>query len=229
VTIRRLLGAALIVPAIVGALLLVTGGPAAACSYPSAPIRVSEAQYAARADAVFVGELVSWVARIDWAARAARTELAREFGTRPRADRVRELMGKLRRSSDRTVWTLEVRRVYKGAVGERQEVITPIEWGMGGCGPGLQLRGAGPFLVFADRPSPDMSRRYQLEPGQYVLSAGSRPLANGGAPALGEPPGWWPGGPDSWPPPASVGALATGVAAGLGLANLRARRRASAD
>jgi hypothetical protein len=113
VKIRRLLRAALTVPVMVGGLLQVTAGPAVACS--CAMVR-SEAERAARADAVFVGTLVSQVNRIDWAARAAHDELAREFTStsdRPaRADRIRELMRKLRSDSSRVVLTFEVSRVY---------------------------------------------------------------------------------------------------------------------
>jgi hypothetical protein len=217
VRIRRLLGAALTVPVLIGGVLLVTAGPTAACSYP---VPVSQAEYAARADMVFEGTLVSRVDRIDRAAQAARAQLAREVGTRPYpVDRVRELMRKVERSSDRAVLMFEVRRVYKGAVGERQEIVTPL----GPCA--RPLSGAGPFLVFAHQPSPAMSRQYQLEPGQYGSGLGSRALADGGTPALvpsaGEL-GW----PDSL---VGVGVLVAGVAAGLGLAILRVRRRAGAD
>ena len=211
--LRRLLGAALAVT-VIGGLLLVTAGPAAACSYP-AP--ASEAAYAARADAVFEGTLVSRVDRID---RAARAELAREVETRPyRVDRVRELMRKLTHSSDRAVLTFEVSRVHKGTVGEHQEIVTSV----GPCS--LPLSGAGPFLVFANKPSHDMSRQYQLDPGQYVSGLGSRALADGGKPALGPSAGDF-GWPDSL---VGVGVLVAGVAAGLGLAALRARLRTSAD
>jgi hypothetical protein len=50
---------------LIGGLLLVTAGPAAACTYP---VPASEATSAARADAVFVGMLVSQVNQWDWAA-----------------------------------------------------------------------------------------------------------------------------------------------------------------
>ena len=56
VTIRRLLRAGLTVPLLSGGLLLVTAGPAVACS---CPIAKSEAERVARADAVFVGTLAS--------------------------------------------------------------------------------------------------------------------------------------------------------------------------
>jgi hypothetical protein len=217
VRIRTLLGAALTVPVLIGGLVLVTAGSAAACSYPTP---ASEAEYAARADAVLVGALVSRVDRIDRAAQTARAELARKVGIRPYSvDQVRELIGKVARSSDRAVLTFEVWRVYKGAVGERQEIVTSP----GPCA--RPLSGAGPFLVFAHKPSPDMARQYQLQPGQYVFSSGSRALADGGEPSLG-PSAGEPGWPDSL---VGVGVLAAGVAAGLGLAALRARRRASAD
>jgi hypothetical protein len=63
VTVRRLLGAALTVPLLIGGLVLVTAGPAAACTCPAE----SEAQQAARADAVFVGTVLSRVNLIDQA------------------------------------------------------------------------------------------------------------------------------------------------------------------
>ena len=209
-TIWRLLGAALTVPLLFGGLLLVTAGPAAACSCAIG----SEAEGAARADAVFVGTLISQATQID-----PRVERAQREFTRTSDQRV--LVRALRNNTSRTVWTFKVSRVYKGAVGKRQEIVTAV----GGSSCGLELRGPGPFLVFAYKPAGDRSR---LEPGQYGsgLCSGSRPLADGGAPVLGGPWAGEPGWPDS---AVGVGALAAGVAAGLGLAALRARRRASAD
>jgi hypothetical protein len=194
VTVRRLLGAALMVSVLLGGLVVVTAGPAVACT--CAMVR-SEAERMARADAVFVGELVG--SRVDPSASS------RETRRIPYPAPV--------------VLTFKVSRVYKGAVGERQEIIAPL----GPCP--LPLSGAGPFLVFANNPSQDMSRQYQLEPGQYVSGLGSRALADGGKPALG-PPAGEPGWPDSL---VGVGVLVAGVAAGLGLAALRARLRASAE
>jgi hypothetical protein len=197
---------------LMGGLLLVTAEPAAACSYP---IPVSEATYAAHADAVFVGTLVSQVTRIDRDAAAARDELAREFQRRPyRANRIAELTRKVTHSSDRAVLTFEVRRVYKGSVGGRQEVVISL----GPCsGP---LSGPGPFLIFANKPSPALSRQYQLDPDQYTFGLGSRALADGGQPDLG-----W----SAWLAPessvAGITVLATGIATGLALATLRARHR----
>jgi hypothetical protein len=197
---------------LIGGLLLVTAEPAAACSYP---IPASEATSAARADAVFVGTLRSQVNRIDRAAEAARNELARELQRRPyRADRVAELMRNVTHSSDRAVLTFEVRRVYKGTVGRRQEVVTSL---VPSCPP--LLSGPGPFLIFANKPSPAISRQYQLDPGQYTFGHGSRALADGGEPDLGRP-GWL--APDSFV--VGVAVLAAGIAAGLALATLRARR-----
>jgi hypothetical protein len=210
VTIWRLLRAALTVPLLFGGLLLVTAGPAAACSCAIG----SEAEGAARADAVFVGTLISQATQID-----SRVERAQREFTRTSDQRV--LVRMLRNDTSRTVWTFKVSRVYKGAVGKRQEIVTAV----GGSSCGLELRGPGPFLVFAYKPAGDRSR---LEPGQYGsgLCSGSRPLADGGAPVLGGPWAGEPGWPDS---AVGVGALAVGVAAGLGLAALRAPRRASAD
>jgi hypothetical protein len=200
VRIRRLLGAALTVPVLVGGLLLVTAAPAAACSCPAE----SEAQQAARADAVFVGTVLSRVNVLDPVAVAARAELARERQRRPyRLDRIHQ--------------------VYKGAVGKRQEIVSRMS--SNSCR--REFAGPGPFLILAWRPSPAASRQFQLEPGQYQSDMNicnrSRSVADGGKPALGmssDEAGW----PDSL---VGVGALAAGVAAGLGLAVLRARRRAS--
>jgi hypothetical protein len=269
VTVRRLLGAALMVSVLLGGLVVVTAGPAVACS--CAMVR-SEAERVARSDAVFVGTMVSQVERIDQKAR----ELMRSSDP---AVRLRVYSS----DSSRVVWTFQVSRVYKGVVGERQEIVTSMEppaWaGIFDSCRALKFQAPGPFLVFAYKPSPGLSSRYPLDPGQYMSGScsGSRPLAAGSEPALGGlaarepsgpasspsptrggPPAGAPGAPDSWPSPASspsptrggppagapsgsdswpsptslvvgVGVLAVGVAAGLGLAILRARRRASAD
>jgi hypothetical protein len=212
VTVRRLLGAALMVSVLLGGLVLVTAGPAAACSCLGWR---SEAEIATRADAVFVGTLISQATQID-----PRVEQAQREFTRTSDQRV--LIRALRNNTSRTVWMFQVSRVYKGAVGERQDIISPADT----CG--LTPHDTGPFLVFAWQPSPDMSRQYQLEPGQYSsnLCSGSRPLADGGEPDLGAPRAGEPGWPDSL---VGIVVLAAVVAAGLGLAALRARRRASAD
>jgi hypothetical protein len=55
VRIRRLLGAALTVAVMAGGLVLLAAGPAAACTCPRIG---TDAQQAARADAVFVGAVV---------------------------------------------------------------------------------------------------------------------------------------------------------------------------
>jgi hypothetical protein len=212
VTIWRPLKVGLTVPLLFGGLLLATARPAVAysCAW-----RGSDAQHAARADAVFVGTLVSRVDRIDW---AARDKLVRESRL-PSGQRV--LVRKPGNDTSRAVLTYQVSRVYKGAVGKRQEIVIPLGWSEGG---GVNPR-PGPFLVFAYKPP---GERFRLEPGQYVsgICSGSRLLADGGPPALGGPrrasePGW----PDS---PVGVGVLVAGVAAGLGLAAFKARRRASA-
>lgn len=175
--IRRLLGAALTVPLLIGAWLLVTAGPAVACS--CAMVR-SESERAARADAIFVGQLISRVDRIDPQVERAVREFTR---TSNRAVVARAM----RNNSSRTVWTFQVSRVYKGAVGKRQEIVTP-PGGPGGpnCSGvgGLQHPGTEPFLVFAYNSAGDTDR---LEPGPYAsnMCSGSRPLADGGPPALG--------------------------------------------
>jgi hypothetical protein len=150
--------------------------------------------------------------------------LAGEGQRRPyRPDRIQELMRRVTNSSDRAVLTFEVRRVYKGVVGKRQEIVSRMSNDT--CR--REFAGPGPFLIFAWRPSPDASGPFQLEPGQYRSDMNicnrSRAPADGGEPALGMPSdesGW----PDSL---VGVGILAAGVAAGLILATLRARRRAT--
>ena len=259
-TVRRLLGAALMVSVLLGGLVVVTAGPAVACS--CAMVR-SEAERVARSDAVFVGTMVSQVERIDQKAR----KLMRSSDP---AVRLRVYSS----DSSRVVWTFQVSRVYKGVVGERQEIVTSMEppaWaGIFNSCQVLKFSRPRPFLVFADDSAGDM---YRLEPGQYAsnICSGSRALADGGEPVLGGLPAGEargsdssssstrgglsagelggsdssssstrgglsagePSGSDSSPSPASlaigVGVLAAGVAAGLGLATLRARRRASAD
>lgn len=228
-TVRRLLGAALTVPLLIGGLVLVTAGPAAACTCPAE----SEAQQAARADAVFVGTVLSRVNLIDPAAVAARAELIREGQRRTyRLDRIQELMRRVTNSSDRAVLTFEVHRVYKGAVGKRQEIVSRMS--KGSCR--REFAGRGPFLIFAWRPSPDASGPFQLESGQYRSDMNicnrSRALADGGEPDLGGLPASAPSRSDSVPFPArlavGLGVLVAAVAAGLGLFTLRACR-ASAD
>jgi len=239
-----MLGAVLAVSMMLGGLLLVTAGPAAACTCA----QMTEAQLAARVDVLFVGTLVS--SRVD--PSLLTREYREERKRRERVDRsaVRE--------SDPVVLTFEVSRVYKGAVGKRQEIVIPFPPATGGfgdtCGSYVPAT-PGPWLLFASPSSGDST--LQLDPGQYVsgftrLCLGSRALADGGEPGFGGrparaprgpvsspsptrggPPAAAPSGPDSSPSPTSlvvgVGVLAAGVAAGLGLAILRARRRASAD
>jgi hypothetical protein len=109
-----------------GGLVLLAAGPAAACT---CSMFRSEAARAARADAVFVGELVGGtVDPLTWGGEA---------WSRPYLPPA--------------VYIFEVSRVYKGAVSQRQEIITP-GGGTAACG-GLGLRGPGPFLVFAHQGS----------------------------------------------------------------------------
>jgi hypothetical protein len=188
---------------LLGGLLLVTvsAGPAAACSCAQGS---SEPKRAAGADAIFVGELVGW--RVDPSASA------REAGSGPWPAPV--------------VFTFEVSRVYKGAVGERQEIVTPGGGGAGCGGFGIGLRGRGPFLVFAHQASNAM---YVVGPGRYgsSLCSGSRALADG-EPTLG---GLSAREPESGSSTAilTVGAGVLAVAVAVGLAVLMARRQARAD
>ena len=209
-TIRRLVGAALTVPLLIGGLLLVTARPAAACSCAV----MSEAKKAAYAHAIFVGTL-----------------LDRRTG---------QPSGAVMSSTHMAVWTFEVSRVYKGTVSRRQEIATAMSGASCGLelsGPGPFLvfarRPNDPVAKswWGDR---------QLDPGQYVshLCLGSRALSDGGEPTVDGPPPSSPApapspAPASSPGPAGVatgvGALAAVVAAALGVAVLRKRRRANAD
>jgi hypothetical protein len=112
VRIRRLLGAILAVSMMLGGLLLVTAGPAAACTCA----QMTEAQHAARVDALFVGTLVS--SRVD--PSVLTREYREEKKRRERVDR------SAIREPDPVVLTFEVTRVYKGAVGKRQEIVIPF-------------------------------------------------------------------------------------------------------
>lgn len=199
-SIRRRLGA---VAVMVSGLVVMTAGPAAACS--CAIVR-SEAERMTRADAVFIGELVG--SQVDPSATSPRETRRIPFPAP-------------------VVLTFKVSHVYKGAVDERQEIVTPGGGGASCGGLGIGLRGTGPFLIYAYDSAGDM---YRLGPGQYASNfcSGSRALADGGKPALERP-----GGPDTWPAKTQltvgIGVLAVGVAAGLGLAALRTRRRPSGD
>jgi hypothetical protein len=254
VTVRRLLGAARMMPVLLGGLVLVTAGPAAACTCLSSR---SEAERAARADAVFVGTLASHVIQVDHKARRLMASPDPAVAWRG-----------FRNDSTHSVWTFQVSRVYKGTVGERQEIVAPPGAPGGsncsGVG-GLQHPGTEPLVVFAYNSG---GHRYRPKPGQYAsnMCSGSRPLAGGGEPVLGGLQAHAPGGPNrSLSPgkaspsspsrmaatsgrivatgtsssnapfrapaglPVGVAVLVAGVAAGLGLALVRARRRASPD
>jgi hypothetical protein len=101
VRIWRLLGAVLAVSAMLGGLLLVTAGPAAACTCA----QMTEAQLAARVDVLFVGTLIS--SRVD------PSVLTREYREeRKRRERVNPSAFP---ESDPVVLTFEVSRVYIGS------------------------------------------------------------------------------------------------------------------
>src|SRR5829696_5308996 len=165
-----------------GGLLLVTAGPAAACTCA----QMTEAQLAASVDVLFVGTLVG--SRVD------PSVLTREYREeRKRRERVDQLAVP---ESDPVVLTFEVTRVYKGAVGKRQEIVFPhppvsderVHDPYGSYVPATP----GPWLLFASPSSGDST--LQLDPGQYVsgftrLCLGSRALADGGEPGRGGAPG----------------------------------------
>ncbi len=106
------------------------------------------AEYTAGADAVFTGRLVS-----------------REEPAAP-----------VTSSADLALHVFAVDAVAKGAVAERQEVLSP--WSGASCG--LELTGEGPVVVFATR-TPDSylgSAAIELGDGQYYayLCGGTAPL-----------------------------------------------------
>jgi hypothetical protein len=206
---------------------------------------MTEAQLAARVDVLFVGTLVS--SRVD--SSVLTREYREERKRRERVDRWAVPQ------SDPVVLTFEVTRVYKGAVGKRQEIVIPFppvadKRVHDTCGSYVPAT-PGPWLLFASPLSGDST--LQLDHGQYIsgftrLCLGSRALADGGEPGSGRAPGVAvsspsstrggplaaaPRGPISSPSPTGlligVGVLAAGVGAGLGLAIVRGRRRASAD
>jgi hypothetical protein len=118
VRIWRLLGVVLAVPVMLGGLLLVTAEPAAGCTC----VQMTEAQHAASVKTVFVGALVD--SRVD------PSVLTRKY----REARLRERDARSTfRNLDPVVLTFEVSRVYKGAVGKRQEIVIPP--GPPGTGP----------------------------------------------------------------------------------------------
>jgi hypothetical protein len=165
VRIWRLLGAALAVPVMLGGLLLVTAGPAAACTC----VQMTEAQHAASANAVFVGALVD--SRVD------PSVLTRKY----RQARLKERDARSTfRNLDPVALTFEVSRVYKGAVGKRQEIVIPRR--PPGAGPAgsmfPRVRGRG----FCSRISRQMTTRTSSIPAS--TSRPSRPCAL-------EDPGRW--------------------------------------
>ena len=184
--IWRLLGAVLAVSMMLGGLLLVTVRPAAACTCA----QMTEAQLAARVDVLFVGTLVG--SRVD------PSVLTSEYRQREE-QRIKELKERFGQSAvagelDPVVLTFEVSRVYKGAVGKRQEIVIPPA-ATGGDGDTCRFyvpAAPGPWLIFADHSSGDST--LQLDPGQYLssfgsLCLGSRALAAGGEPGSGGAPG----------------------------------------
>ena len=182
VRIGRLLGAVLAVSVMLGGLLLVTARPATACTCA----QMTEAQLAARIDVLFVGTLVS--SRVD------PSVLTREYREeRKRRERVNPSAIP---EPDPVVLTFEVTRVYKGAVGKRQEIVIchpPVadKRVIETCGSYVPAT-PGPWLLFASQPSGDSM--LQLDPGQYLSGftrhcLGSRALADGGEPGRGGAPG----------------------------------------
>jgi hypothetical protein len=203
VKVRKLLGTALVMPMLLGGLVLLTASPAAACTCYS----MSEAERVASADAVFVGTLVSRSTRIDQRAQELMASSDPEVAYRAFLS-----------DSTHSVWTFQVSRVYKGAVGQRQEIITaPGAPGGSNCS-GVGALGVGalgqpstePFVVFAFNSG---GHRYRPQPGQYASSAcsGSRPLVDGGEPVHGGLRVHAPGGPrrSSSPAKASRGSPAS--------------------
>lgn len=76
------------------------------------------------------------------------------------------------RSTDPVTYTFGVSRVYKGEVATSQ----PVDSVVSGASCGLELEGAGPFLVFATAEEASLKAN---------LCGGTRPLGAGAGPALG--------------------------------------------
>ena len=137
----------LLLGALLSAVTVWVAAPAQACDCSTG----TTAENAERADAVFIGRLVS-----------------REEGVRPPQNEPS--------SSPPAVHLFEVDTVIKGQVLEQQEVLSP--WSGASCGLELQP-GSGPVAVFATRSADLGSRPFAvLEPDQYasLLCDGNAPL-----------------------------------------------------
>jgi len=140
----RRTGILLLLSALVGAVVVLGASPAQACECAGG----TTAEFTERADAVFIGRLVS-----------------------------RDLPGEpITSSADPALHVFAVDAVAKGAVSERQEVLSPVS----GASCGLELSGDGPVAVFATRTAdPWLSASGpELEDDQYYayLCGGSAPL-----------------------------------------------------
>jgi hypothetical protein len=118
--------------------------------------------------------------------REQRRRLAEGLVDRRQRAAVAEQLDRYLASWDPVVLTFEVGRVYKGTVGDHQEIVIPQPLAGGSCGDYVPS-GPGPWLIMAHRPS---GSPYRLDPGQYLSGfsscpGGSRALANGGHPDLG--------------------------------------------
>lgn len=194
---RRWVGAWLVAAVVAAPAVLLDAAPAGACSCAMA----DDAQAVARADAVFAGVAV------DRARAAPRPAGDGSFGSAPVA------------------WAFDVRRVFKGPVGEHQELWSEAD--SAACGTGFELGAT--YLVFASADGGRLntglcSGNRNLSAGEPlpgVLGAGREPLASAadasGPASLAE----------RWAPGLAVGAvalLALGVlVVGLGVVGVERR------
>jgi hypothetical protein len=123
-----------------------------------------------RADAVFVGTLVSHVVNVDHKARELMASPDPAVAWRA-----------FRNDSIQSVWTFQVSRVYKGAVGQRQEIITPPGApggsncsGVGGAPASGHAAIGGVRVQLGGSQVPTPTRPVRLQPVQWITAAGRR-------------------------------------------------------
>ncbi|MGQ0626041.1 MAG: hypothetical protein ACT4PP_15515, partial [Sporichthyaceae bacterium] len=144
----------------------------------------------------------------------------------------------VRSSDDPVTYTFAVSRVYQGNATDPQRVRSIV----GGEACGLELRGTGPYLVFATKPTDFLGAGAPGPPEDGLLAAnlcgGTREITAQQKPALGK------GKPPAPPPPTRAvaaepdsadddlpgwalpfGFIAIAAAAGLGVAAMDRRRR----
>ena len=149
----RLLRAVFVLVGLVASGVLVDATPAMACSCAAPAGPPADRQHFTEADAVFEGTVVG-------------SRLA-EVGP-----------DGFRSSTDPEVVTFAVRRVHKGEVRERQDVVT--EESSASCG--LEVEVGASYLVFAGEATSTLSPRPETDRYYAGLCGGTRSLAEGPLP-----------------------------------------------